>query len=172
LRLKIRQDELDIADLTKRQGQIQTQINVIQGRLQSSPAVEQEFKELTRNYQTAQDFYHDLLKKRDQSEIAGDLNRQQEGEHFNVLDPASLPMDPSFPKKLNFAGGGLGAGLAVGFGILYLLAALDKSMHTEYDVEICLKLPVLVAVPTLDRMGKGHLLGNPDKTLELTRTRT
>jgi len=172
-RLKIRQEDLDIADLTKRQSQIQNQINILQGRLQSSPAVEQEFKELTRNYQTALDFYNDLLRKRDQSEIAGDLNRQQEGEHFNVLDPASLPMEPSFPKKLNFAGGGLGAGLALGFAILYLLAALDKAMHTEYDVEFCLKLPVLVAVPTLDRMGKAHGRGTGlDKTLELTGTRT
>ncbi len=57
--------------------------------------------------------------------------------------------------------------------ILYLLAALDKSMHTEYDVEVCLKLPVLVAVPTLDRMGKGHGRGaSLDKTLELAGTRT
>jgi polysaccharide chain length determinant protein (PEP-CTERM system associated) len=169
LRLRIRQDDLDIADLTKRQAQIQNQINIIQGRLQLSPAVEQQFKELTRNYQTALEFYNDLLRKADQSAIAGDLNRQQEGEHFSVLDPPSLPLTPSFPNKLYFAGGGFASGVALGIAILYLLAALDKAMHTEHDVEVCLRLPVLASVPTLDRKGRGHGRGSgPGERLELT----
>jgi capsular polysaccharide biosynthesis protein len=103
--------------------------------------------------------------------MAQDLNHQQQGEHFNVLDPPSLPSEPSFPKKLVFAGGGLAFGLALGVGIIYLLAALDKAMHTELDVEYCLKLPVLVALPILDRMGKVHGRGqNMDKTLGLANT--
>jgi polysaccharide biosynthesis transport protein len=76
-----------------------------------------------------------------------------------VLDPPSLPLVPSFPKKLNFAGGGFGAGLFLGLGILYLLAASDKAMHTEHDVEVCLRLPVLASVPTLDRKGIGTAEG-------------
>lgn len=169
LRLKIRQCDLDIAELTKREAQIQNQINVIQGRLQLSPAVEQEFKELNRNYQTALEFYNDLLRKRDQTAIAGDLNRQQEGEHFSVLDPPSLPLTPSFPNKLKFAGGGFASGVGFGLAILYLLAALDKAMHTEHDVEVCLRLPVLASVPTLDRKGRGHgRRSGPGETLELT----
>lgn len=171
-RLKMRQDDLNIADLTKRQAQIQNQIGIIQGRLQSSPAVEQQFKELTRNYQTALDFYNDLLRKHDQSTMAGVLNHQQEGEHFNVLDPPSLPLTPSFPKKLYFAGGGFGAGAFLGLGILYILAASDKSMHSEVDVEVCLKLPVLAAVPTLDRLGKGRIGDAGLNALELADTRT
>jgi polysaccharide chain length determinant protein (PEP-CTERM system associated) len=171
LRLRIRQDDLSTAELTKKQGQIQNQINILQGRLQMSPGVEQEFKELTRTHQTALDFYNELLRKNDQSTMAQDLNHQQQGEHFNVLDPPSLPSEPSFPKKLVFAGGGLAFGLALGVGIIYLLAALDKAMHTELDVEYCLKLPVLVALPILDRMGKVHGRGqNMDKTLGLAST--
>ena len=173
LRLRIRQDDLSIAELTKKQGQIQNQIGILQGRLQMSPSVEQEFKELTRNHQTALDFYNELLRKNDQSAMAQDLNHQQQGEHFNVLDPPSLPSEPSFPKRLLFAGGGLAFGLALGVGIIYLLAALDKAMHTELDVEYCLKLPVLVAVPILDRMGKAHGRGqNMDKTLGLASTQS
>jgi polysaccharide chain length determinant protein (PEP-CTERM system associated) len=173
LRLRMRQDDLNIADLSKRQTQIQNQINIIQGRLQSSPAVEQQFKELTRNYQTALEFYNDLLRKRDQSAMAGDLNHAQEGEHFNVLDPPSLPLEPSFPKPVIFAGGGLAAGLFLSAGIIYLLAALDKTMHSILDVEYCLKLPVLAAVPILNQKGKGHRRSpSSNKTLELTSTRS
>jgi polysaccharide chain length determinant protein (PEP-CTERM system associated) len=173
LRARMRQDDLNLEELTKRQAQLQNHINVLQGRLQTSPVVEQQYKEVTRNHQTALDFYNDLMKKQDQSSMAQDLNHQQEGEHFTVLDPPTLPVTPSFPKKLNFAGGGFGAGLALGLGILYLLAALDKAMHNEQDVEVCLKLPVLAAVPTLDRLGRGHGRGaRLDTSLELARTRT
>jgi capsular polysaccharide biosynthesis protein len=72
-----------------------------------------------------------------------------------VLDPPSLPEKPSFPIKSYFAGGGLGAGLALGLGLMYLIAFNDKSMHTERDVELFLKLPVLGMVPMLEMAGSG-----------------
>ena len=102
LRAKLRQDEISITDLTHRQSQIQEQIRQLQGRVQASPVVEQQFKELTRNYQTALDFYNDLLKKRQNAGVAGDLESQQQSEQFRVYDPPSLPDQPSFPKKVHF----------------------------------------------------------------------
>ena len=150
LRAKLRQDELNIAELSRRQGQIQEQIRILQGRVQASPVVEQQYKELTRNYQSALDFYNELLKKRDQSAMATDLEHQQESEQFRVYDPPSLPDKPSFPKKTYFAGGGLGVGLALGLGILFAIAMSDKAMYTGQDVEFCLKVPVLALVPRFE----------------------
>lgn len=150
LRAKIRQDEINIADLTKRQDQIQGQIRQLQGRVQASPVVEQQFKELTRSHQTALDFYNDLLKKRQNSAMATDLEQQQESEQFSVFDPPSFPEKPSSPNQLMLASGGFGGGLAIGLGLLYLIAYNDKSLHTERDVEKCLKLPVLSLIPELE----------------------
>jgi len=155
LRAKLRQDDMNIADLTERQGQIQDGIRQLQGRVQASPMVEQQLKELTRSYQTAQDFYNDLLKKRQNAGVAGDLESQQQSEQFRVYDPPSLPDRPSFPKKVYFAGGGLSGGLALGLALLYLIAIGDKSMHTERDVELALKLPVLALVPVLEALSPG-----------------
>ena len=150
LRAKLRQDEIGITDLAHRQSQLQEQIRQLQGRVQASPVVEQQFKELTRNYQTALDFYNDLLKKRQSAGVAGDLESQQQSEQFRVYDPPSLPDQPSFPKKFVFVGGGSGGGFALGLSILFLIAVSDKSLHNERDVELALKLPVLALVPTLD----------------------
>jgi hypothetical protein len=44
----------------------------------------------------------------------------------------------------------LGAGFTLALAIMYLIALLDKSMHTERDAEVCLNLPVLTTVPLLD----------------------
>lgn len=149
LRAKLRQDDLSIAELTRKQTQIQTQIGVYQARVQASPVVEQQLKEMTRNYQSALEFYNELLKKNNNSVMAEDLQHQQEGEQFRVLDPPSLPDKPSFPKKPTFLGGGLGAGFTLGVGILALIAISDRSIYTERDVELCLKVPVLGLIPNL-----------------------
>ena len=168
LRAKLRQDELNIFDLTTRQEKIQDQIRVLQGRVQASPVVEQQFKELTRSYQSALDFYNELQKKLDNSAMARDLQHQQEGEQFRVLDPPSLPATPSFPNKTYFAGGGFGVGVVLALGVLYLIALTDKSMRTERDVELCLKLQVLALVPMLEMDENGSNgalhLANSDRT--------
>lgn len=164
LRAKLRQDDLNIADLTKQQAHIQDQIRVLEGRVQASPVVEQQYNELTRNYKTALDFYNSLLKNREQAAMATNLEQQQEGEQFKVLDPASLPDKPSFPNKLLFLGGGTGAGLVLGLGILYLLAVSDTSLHTEREVETYLKLPVLATVPLFDKAGQAKTRMSANRT--------
>jgi polysaccharide chain length determinant protein (PEP-CTERM system associated) len=149
LRAQVHTTDQVIAEKTREQEKIQQAIKVYQDRVQSSPAVEQQYKELTRDYQTALDFYTDLLKKRDQSAMAGDLERHQEGEQFRVLDPANLPDKPTFPNRIEFALSGFGVGLALGVGIAFLLEMRDTSFRTERDVEFTLRLPVLAMVPTV-----------------------
>ena len=169
LRAKIQEAELNYTELLKRQTKIQDQIRVVESHIEASPMVEQQLKELTRNYQSALDFYNDLLRKRDNSAMARDLVHQQEGEQFRVLDPPSLPTNPSFPKILNFAGGGLGGGTALGLFVLYLLMLMDKTLHTEKDVETYLKLPVLTSLPVLDLPFESHGDGESLKLLVAAR---
>jgi polysaccharide chain length determinant protein (PEP-CTERM system associated) len=150
LRAQVHNDDLMIAAKTKEQEQIRKQINLYQDRVQSSPAVEQQYKELTRGYQTALESYNELQKKRDDSAMATNLERKQEGEQFRVLDPANLPEKPDFPNRPLFALGGLFGGLALGLGIAYLLEIKDSSFKTERDVEFALHLPVLAMVPAVE----------------------
>jgi polysaccharide chain length determinant protein (PEP-CTERM system associated) len=153
LRAQIRHDDEAIREATARQARIQEQIRMYQGRLQSSPAVAQENKQLTRDYQSALEFYNDLLKKRSQSAMATDLERRQQGEQFTIQDAANLPDSPSFPNRSYFTLGGLGAGLALSLGITLLLELQDTSLRSEKDVESLLHVPVLAAVPSFRPLG-------------------
>ncbi len=150
LRAQIHNYDQVIAEKAREQEQIKQQIKVYQDRVQSSPIVEQQFKELTRDHQTALDFYNDLLKKRDQSAMATDLEHHQEGEQFRVLDPANLPDKPSFPNRLQFALGGIAGGLGLGLGIAFILEMKDTSLRSERDVELILGLPVLAMIPAIE----------------------
>jgi polysaccharide chain length determinant protein (PEP-CTERM system associated) len=150
LRAQVHVKDMEIASRVKEQERIQGQIRQYEARIQSSPAVEQQYKELMRGYQTALDSYNDLLKRKTEAEEGVNLERKQEGEQLTVLDAANLPDKPSFPNRPLFALGGLGGGLGLGLGLAFLMEMKDTSFKTERDVEAVLQLPVLAMVPSLE----------------------
>ena len=147
MRVQIHQYDDAIAQATREQKRLQDQIRLYQGRLALSPAVEEKYKQLTRDYDTAQKFYDDLLAKRNESQMQGDMESRQQGEQMRLLNQATTPDSPSFPNRLLFAGGGLGAGLAVGIALAMWLEFTDKSIRTEEDAIAVLDLPVMVSIP-------------------------
>lgn len=162
LRAQIKADDQTIKDKNKDQQDLKRQIALYESRVQSSPVIEEQYKELTRGYQTALESYNDLLRKRDASAMSQALNAQQEGELFSLLDPANLPDTPSFPNLYKFALGGLAAGLALGLAITFVMEMKDTSMRTERDVEFALRLPVLAMIPAV-QPGSGKLQVAGDK---------
>lgn len=149
LRAQVHTFDLQIAEQTREQESVKQEIKVYETRVQSSPAIEQQYKELTRGYQTALDDFSDLQKNRNKAEMATELERRQEGEVFSVLDPANLPDKPSFPNRPLFAAGGLAGGLALGIGIAFLMEVQDTSIRNERDVEFALRLPVIAMLPAV-----------------------
>jgi polysaccharide chain length determinant protein (PEP-CTERM system associated) len=159
LRAQIHQYDQVIKERTAQQEDIKKQIAIYQARVAASPAVEQEYKLLTRDHQTVLDSYNDLMKKRDASAMSQQFDQSKQNDRFHVLDPANYPNEPSFPKMPLFAGGGLGAGLMLGLGLGLLLEMHDTSMRSEHDVEVILRLPVLAMIPVIaPKSGKGRTL--------------
>ncbi len=171
MRVQIHQYDDAIAQATREQKRLQDQIKLYQGRLALSPAVEEKYKQLTRDYDTAQKFYDDLLAKRNESQMQGDMESRQQGEQMRLLNQATTPDSPSFPNRPLFAGGGLGAGFAVGIALAMWLEFTDKSIRTEEDAIAVLDLPVLVSIPWIgadreERNLHGGVNGRPKSGAE------
>jgi polysaccharide chain length determinant protein (PEP-CTERM system associated) len=143
LRAQLRAMEQGITQKRRDQAAIQAQLRMYQDRIASSPAVEEEYKSITRDNQTAQAFYDDLLNKMNQSKMATDLERRQQGEQFRVMDEPNLPEAPDSPKRPVFVGGGLALGFALGLLVVGLLEYLDTALRSERDVWAFTKLPTL-----------------------------
>ena len=162
LRLQVHQYEDLIAQATRDQKKLQDEIAVYQGRVAASPAIEEQYKEMARDYDNAQKVYQDDLAKQSTSKMATQAEQDQEGQRMALLNPADLPDTPSFPNRLLFAGGGLGAGLVLGLGLTMWMELREKCIRTEADAEAAVGLPVLVAVPWVlqpqpeNGNGKGH----------------
>ncbi|MDQ2833222.1 MAG: Wzz/FepE/Etk N-terminal domain-containing protein [Acidobacteriota bacterium] len=143
LKAQIRSMDAGIAQKKKDQASIQAQLRMYQERVSSSPAVEEEYKSITRDNQTAQAFYDDLLNKMNQSKMATDLEKRQQGEQFRVMDEPNLPEEPATPKRPAFVAGGLAAGLGLGLLIVALLEYGDTALRSDRDIWAFTKLPTL-----------------------------
>jgi uncharacterized protein involved in exopolysaccharide biosynthesis len=147
LRMQVHQYSDLIAAATRDQKRYQQEIATYQGRVSLSPAVEEQYKGLTRDYDNAQKNYQDLLANKSKADLTVNMTNQSEGERMINLNPANAPDSPSFPNRLMFAGGGLGVGLGLGIGLAMWLELRDQSIRTEADAESVLDLPLLAAVP-------------------------
>jgi uncharacterized protein involved in exopolysaccharide biosynthesis len=152
LRMQVHQYGDLIAAATRDQKRFQQEIAVYQGRVSLSPAVEEQYKALTRDYENAQKNYQDLLASKSKADLTVNMTNQEQGERMINLNPANVPDSPSFPVRWMFAAGGLGAGLALGCGLALWLELRDQSIRTEADAEAALELPMLVSVPWLGVM--------------------
>ena len=139
-------------DQKQEQARIEEQVRSYESRIESSPQVEEEYKQITRDHETALDFYNSLLKKMNESSMATALEQRQQGEQFHVVDAPNLPDDPIFPVRKIFAAGGLAAGLFFGFLIAGVLEYRDTTVRNERDIWAFTKLSTLAVITHIDAM--------------------
>ena len=139
-----------LVDGKQEQSRIEGQIRSYETKVESTPQVEEQYKEIARDHQTAVDFYNSLLKKMNDSSMATALEQRQQGEQFRVMDAANLPMSPTYPNRRSFASGGLLAGLFLGLLIAGLLEYRDTSLRNERDIWAFTKLSTLAVISHID----------------------
>ena len=128
---------------------LQAQGQEYQNRLNQTAGVEAEEEEMMRGYQESRKDYSQLLAKKAASSVATNLESEQQGEQFRIIDPPSFPDKASFPDRFKFslAALGIGLGLAVLFGAGS--EVLDDRIRSEQELNDAVTLPVLVEIPPL-----------------------
>ncbi len=146
---QMRANQLEIKNREKTIADLQARIGMYQSHLSQEPIVEQQFADLTRGYEQSKANYDDLLKKKNASQMATSLELRQQGEHFSVLDPPSLPAKPDFPNRLKFCFAGLGIGLTMGVICAGGAEYLDDRVHDEASLKKLLPVGVIAEIPPL-----------------------
>lgn len=102
--------------------------------------------ELTRDYETNEGVYDNLLLQRENAQVEHDEKLQSLT--LKVQEPAVAPISPIGVQFIHFALGGLLFGLALPLGLIYLKSALDPRVRLADTLIEDLSLPVLGAIPS------------------------
>jgi polysaccharide chain length determinant protein (PEP-CTERM system associated) len=157
LKTQLRAIKLSLASAKQDQARIEEKVRSYEAKIESSPMIEEEYKQVTRDHETALQFYNTLLTKMNESTMATALEHRQQGEQFRVMDAPNLPDEPTFPDRRIFAGGGLAFGLFLGLLLAALLEYRDTSVRNERDIWAFTKLPTLAIISYISD------LDHPDK---------
>jgi polysaccharide chain length determinant protein (PEP-CTERM system associated) len=146
LRQQLKTEDAMIEQKKRDQAQIQGQMRQYQDRVSSSPMVQEQFKQITRDHETALAFYNSLKQKMNDSTMSQALSRRQQGEQFRLMDEPNLPDGPDYPKRSQFMAGGLGAGILLGLLVVGWIEYRDTAVRSERDLWAFTKLPTLAVI--------------------------
>jgi polysaccharide biosynthesis transport protein len=149
LKSMLEANRVEIDNLAVEEKRLKGAINQYENRLNQTPVREQQQAAIVRDTEALRQQYAELLKKEQESQLATNLEKQQGGQQFRLIDPASLPAVPSSPKRVKTSLGGLAGGLALGLALVLLMELRDTSYHTEEDLTKHLEPPFVLGIPLL-----------------------
>jgi len=149
LQSQLTANEIEVKNREQSIQSLKEEIDRYRGRLNQEPVREQELADLTRGYDQSKASYDELVKKKNDSAMATSMELMQQGERFKVLDPASLPLKPSFPDRLKMCLMGLGLGVALGLAAVTAMEAMDDRIYDEMELKQLLPVPVISEIPVV-----------------------
>lgn len=130
---------------------LKERLAIYENRLYETPAVERDFKMLTRNYETAIAQYQELRDKQRRAELARNLESGESGEKFVLTSSAYLPMLPVSPNRIGIGLLGMFLALAGGIGTVALAEHLDTTIRSGRMVAASLGAPPLAVIPQIGK---------------------
>jgi uncharacterized protein involved in exopolysaccharide biosynthesis len=133
--------------LTSRRGELAVRIADLERRQLETPVIEAEYSAMQRELQSEQAKYGDLRQKLLESQLAQNLEAEQKGERFTLIEPPLQPQEPVKPNRpAIFALGLLGA-IAAAIGLMVLLELLDTRIRGRRQVVGLVGAPPLAIIP-------------------------
>lgn len=139
----------EMANLNREQQRLRSEILQYQNRLKLTPVREQQLTAVLRDYDLYKQDYTDLLNRQLRSQLTTNLEQQQEGQHFRLIDPPTLPDRPSSPKRRKIGLIGAAAGVGLGIALAFLKSLKNSSFYTENEVREQFSVALVVGLPML-----------------------
>ena len=119
-------------------------------KLAQTSQIEAKYADLLRDQKNAGEKFQEMLTKSEVTSQSSDLIQRKAGESLEVLDPPSLPVNPSNPNRPMIIGAGFALSFVVGLAMAGVQEARDSSLKNLKDVRAYTNLPVLASIPLLE----------------------
>jgi protein tyrosine kinase modulator len=145
----LRQGEAEIHRLKSEEERLRRTIAEYERRVENAPQRQQEFQQLSRDYETTKLLYDSLLKRHEEAVLAESMERGRKEEQFRILDAALPPREPAAPNRLWLSVMGLIVSLGSAVGAMALAEQFDTSFHGVDELRAFTKIPVLASIPLI-----------------------
>jgi polysaccharide biosynthesis transport protein len=156
-RLKIEQETkrvtggVTVSNSINKQAEVRAALDTQRNKVLQLKAVRDDGAVLMREVENAQRSYDAVLSRLTQSS----LESQVTSSNVNLLNEATVPLDPSSPKVFLNTALSVFLGLFLAIGIVLVLELRDRRIRAVDDVTALLGLPVLGVLPAGDRRSAG-----------------
>ena len=142
--------DMEVAGFNKEMARVNSMVAQYAGRVETIPAGLREYGDLLREKEIAREKYVKLDENLQKAQIAQDMEGRKQGETLELLDPASLPLNPTEPRRPMIIGMGAGIGLLLGILIAGALEMKDTSLKNLKDVRAYTQMAILGSIPLLE----------------------
>jgi succinoglycan biosynthesis transport protein ExoP len=146
----IQAKDLEMEDYKKQSAGLDKSIKGYQSRIEGIPVGIREADELIRERDLAKRDYESLDTSVSKSTMSTAVANQQQGERLEQLDPPTLPMTHTDPKRPMIIAIGSGLGLVLGLCLAGAREMKDTALKNLKDVRAYTQLPVLGSIPLLE----------------------
>ena len=133
----------------KKRDELQSKLSSYDKRMARSPEVERAYREIVRDLEAAQFKYGEILGKQSEAQIAVNLETEQKGEKFTMIEPPQPPEKPVSPNRIAILVVGLILSLALGAAAVVGREAFDASVRGPKDIRELLQVPALASIPVI-----------------------
>lgn len=149
--VRLAQEEIDaeLRALKSEERRLRGSIATYVGRVRNAPKLEQEYKEVSRDYESTRELYATLSKRYEEAQLAESMEQRQKGEQFRILDPAIPGQDPIAPQRGRLAVLAVILSAALSVGIVVATERIRPAFHSVEALRAFTRVPVLLSVPAI-----------------------
>ena len=140
--------------LLKTKEKIEQKLEKYEKKIERAPLIEQEYLELTRDYDNAKRKHSEIVSKLLTARIAQGMEQTQRGERFTITEPAFLPQKPYKPNRMAIALIGLVLAFGAGVGLAAGREAMDRSVKTANELNALTGVPVFSEISLMETDGE------------------
>jgi len=149
LKSKIDSTENEVSRLRVRQEEIKTKLAEFERRVSETYQVQRAYDELTRDHENTVAKYRELRAKQLQAELAQNLESENKGESFTLIEPPAVPSKAEKPNRPKLLVLGLGASMGAGLGLALLVEMFFGGVRGYTQVAHIVGKSPLVVIPVI-----------------------
>ncbi len=129
---------------------LRSKLDDYERRVNTSPEVEREYQQLTRELGIAREKYNELLNRQMDAELSESAIVGGRGDEFRLMQAPSIPDSPAKPARIAIAILALIAAALIGLTVAIVAETLDPTVRGTGDLRRILNLTPLATIPDIE----------------------